>query len=222
MLPWLIYIMIVIVGLGLAAVLQVVIPVGAVRQPDWLLVIVGSAGCLAVAGLLLYFWIVVLELFIRLGPIYEGQDPYLSQCRCPHFFWSVIREPEFMSKIRFTGDELMLRSLQIGAKPLPLERRYYVWSLGSGVFLPRKAARHSPRISKASTLVRTNLTHAVTLNIPGPEQVYATPTYPAAVTTAAYPIAAGAIPIQPYVGGYNQGPPSVIYQQPIAQPYGAA
>ena len=82
MLPWLIYIMIVIVGLGLAAVLQVVIPLGALRQPDWILVIVGSAGCLAVAGLLLYFWIVVLELFIRLGPIYEGQDPYLSQCHC--------------------------------------------------------------------------------------------------------------------------------------------
>lgn len=78
MLPWLIYIMIVIVGLGLAAVLQVVIPLGAVRQPDWLLVILGSAGCLAVAGLLLYFWIVVLELFIRLGPIYEGQVLYLS------------------------------------------------------------------------------------------------------------------------------------------------
>ena len=80
MLPWLIYIMIIIVGLGLAAVLQVVIPLGAVRQPDWLLVLAGSAGCLAVAGLLLYFWIVVLELFIRLGPIYEGQDPYLIQC----------------------------------------------------------------------------------------------------------------------------------------------
>jgi len=80
MLPWLIYIMIIIVGLGLAAVLQVVIPLGAVRQPDWLLVLAGSAGCLAVAGLLLYFWIVVLELFIRLGPIYEGQDPYMIQC----------------------------------------------------------------------------------------------------------------------------------------------
>lgn len=83
MLPWLIYIMIIIVGLGLAAVLQVVIPLGAVRQPDWLLVLAGSAGCLAVAGLLLYFWIVVLELFIRLGPIYEGQDPYLIQCHYP-------------------------------------------------------------------------------------------------------------------------------------------
>jgi len=123
MLPWLIYIMIVIVGLGLAAVLQVVIPLG-VPQTDWLLVVVGSAGCLAVAGLLLYFWIVVLELFIRLGPVYEGQ-------------------------------------------------------------------------------------------------VYATPTYPATAAATAYPLAAGAIPIQPYVGGYNQGPPSIIYQQQITQPFGA-
>ena len=76
MLPWLIYIMIVIVGLGLAAVLQVVIPLG-VPQTDWLLVVGGSAGCLALAGLFLYFWIIVLELFIRLGPVYEGQVPYL-------------------------------------------------------------------------------------------------------------------------------------------------
>jgi len=59
--------------------------------------------------------------------------------------------------------------------------------------------------------------------LPRSEQVYATPTYPAAAATAtAYPIAAGAIPIQPYVGGYNQGPPSIIYHQPIAQPFGAA
>ncbi len=44
-------------------------------------------------------------------------------------------------------------------------------------------------------------------------QVYATPAGPAAAAyPAAYPIA-GAIPIQPaYVGGYNQGPPSIIYQ----------
>ena len=61
--------MILIVGLGLAAVLRVVIPLGAVRSPDWLIVILTSAACLAVAGLLLYFWIVVLELFIRLGPL---------------------------------------------------------------------------------------------------------------------------------------------------------
>ena len=78
MLPWLIYIMIVIVGLGLAAVLLVVIPLGT-RQTDWLLVVVSSAGCLALAGLLLYFWIVVLELFIRLGPVYESQES-VSQC----------------------------------------------------------------------------------------------------------------------------------------------
>lgn len=67
-LPWLIYIMIVIVGLCLAAVLQVVIPLGAITQPDWGVVIAFSAASLAIAGLLLYFWLVVLEFFIRLGP----------------------------------------------------------------------------------------------------------------------------------------------------------
>ena len=67
-LPWLIYIMIIIVALGLAAVLRIVIPLGAVRNPDWLIITVTSLVCLAVAGLLLYFWIVVLELFIRLAP----------------------------------------------------------------------------------------------------------------------------------------------------------
>ena len=112
MLPWLIYIMIVIVGLGLAAVLQVVIPLGAVRQPDWILVIVGSAGCLAVAGLLLYFWIVVLELFIRLGPIYEGQEPCLQLCHCPHFL-SVTIQAEVMSKTGLTGIKLTFRIIQM-------------------------------------------------------------------------------------------------------------
>jgi hypothetical protein len=84
MLPWLIYIMILIVGLGLAAVLQVVIPLGAVREPNWLFILLCSAGCLAVAGLLLYFWIVVLELFIRLGPVYEqhGQERKIAQKCC--------------------------------------------------------------------------------------------------------------------------------------------
>ena len=56
------------VGLCLAAVLQVVIPLGAITQPDWGVVIAFSAASLAVAGLLLYFWLVVLEFFIRLGP----------------------------------------------------------------------------------------------------------------------------------------------------------
>ena len=72
-LPWLIYVMILIVGLGLAAVLRVVIPLGSTQDPDWLEVCLTSAACLAFAGLLLYFWIVVLELFIKLGPVsYEG------------------------------------------------------------------------------------------------------------------------------------------------------
>ncbi len=84
MLPWLIYIMIIIVGLGLAAVLQVVIPLGAVREPNWLVVISCSAACLVVAGILLYFWIVVLELFIRLGPVYDaGQERYMHFGICP-------------------------------------------------------------------------------------------------------------------------------------------
>ena len=68
-LPWLIYEMIIIVGLGLAAVLRVVIPLGSydVNRPDWLIVALQSAGILAAAGVFLYFWIVVLELFIRIG-----------------------------------------------------------------------------------------------------------------------------------------------------------
>jgi len=69
--PWLIYIMLVVVALCLISVLQVVISLGASNQkPDWLEIVIVSAGCLALAGLYLYFWIVVLELFIKLGPLY--------------------------------------------------------------------------------------------------------------------------------------------------------
>ena len=59
--------MIIIVGLGLAAVLAVVIPLGSSNDPDWLIVALSSLAMLTVAGILLYFWIVVLELFIRIG-----------------------------------------------------------------------------------------------------------------------------------------------------------
>lgn len=69
-LPWLIYGMIVIVGLCLAAVLTVVIPLGAVQpSQNWAIIAVTSLSCLAIAALLLYFWIVVLEVFIRLGSV---------------------------------------------------------------------------------------------------------------------------------------------------------
>ena len=78
-LPWLIYAMILIVGLGLAAVLRIVITLGSVGRgggsgdggptaAEWGVAAATSVGCLAAAGILLYFWIVVLELFIRLGP----------------------------------------------------------------------------------------------------------------------------------------------------------
>merc|ERR1712038_451687 len=69
--PWLIYIMLIVVGLSLAAVLSVVIPVGtSPKEPNWLLVTLVPAGLLGLAGLYLYFWIVVLELFIKMGPLY--------------------------------------------------------------------------------------------------------------------------------------------------------
>ena len=63
--------MLIVVGLTLAAVLSVVIPVGtSPQEPNWLLVTLIPAGLLALAGLYLYFWIVVLELFIKMGPLY--------------------------------------------------------------------------------------------------------------------------------------------------------
>ena len=63
--------MLVVVALCLISVLQVVISLGASkRQPDWLELVIVTAGCLGLAGLYLYFWIVVLELFIKMGPLY--------------------------------------------------------------------------------------------------------------------------------------------------------
>jgi len=67
-LPWLIYCMIIIVVLSLVAVLRLVIPLGTIDSQDasdWLIAVGHSAALLLAASLLLYFWIVVLELFIR-------------------------------------------------------------------------------------------------------------------------------------------------------------
>lgn len=88
LLPWLIYVMIAIVGLGLAAVLRIVIPLGAFREPDWLIIILNSVLLLAVASLLLYFWVVVLELFIRLGPV--GYDPAMMYGTNPYGMYPTV------------------------------------------------------------------------------------------------------------------------------------
>jgi hypothetical protein len=66
--------MILIVGLGLAAVLRVVIPLGSKDEQNWSVVLASGLACLAAAALLLYFWVVVLELFIRMAPFqsYDG------------------------------------------------------------------------------------------------------------------------------------------------------
>ena len=63
--------MLIVVVLSLAAVLSVVIPVGtSSKEPDWLFIILTPIGILGLAGVYLYFWIVVLELFIKMGPLY--------------------------------------------------------------------------------------------------------------------------------------------------------
>ena len=62
--------MLMVVGLSLAAVLFIVIPLGTFHEDhNWVLISIQSSLFLATAGLYLYFWIVVLELFIKLGPI---------------------------------------------------------------------------------------------------------------------------------------------------------
>ena len=78
--PWLIYVMLVVVALCLISVLQVVISLGASKaDPDWPEIIAVSVGCLGLAGMYLYFWIVVLELFIKIGPLY-----YMTPGLCPY------------------------------------------------------------------------------------------------------------------------------------------
>ena len=68
-LPWLIYDMLMVVGLSLVAVLLIVIPMGSFNSDhNWLIIGLKACFCLAVAGLFLYFWIVVLELFLKMGP----------------------------------------------------------------------------------------------------------------------------------------------------------
>ncbi len=61
LLPWLIYTMVLVVGLSLAAILLIVIPLGApASSQNWPLIIGEAAACLVIAGFYLYFWIVVL------------------------------------------------------------------------------------------------------------------------------------------------------------------
>ena len=68
--------MLMVVGLSLVAVLLIVIPMGSFHhQHNWILISFEATACLAAAGLLLYFWIVVLELFLKLGPIFIFDGP---------------------------------------------------------------------------------------------------------------------------------------------------
>jgi len=67
-LPWLIYAMLMVVGLSLAAVLFIVIPLGTYSH-NWPWEITKTCISLSSAGLYLYFWIVVLELFIKMVPM---------------------------------------------------------------------------------------------------------------------------------------------------------
>ena len=68
--------MLMVVGLSLVAVLLIVIPMGSFHQDhNWILISLKALACIASAGLLLYFWIVVLELFLRLGPMILFDGP---------------------------------------------------------------------------------------------------------------------------------------------------
>jgi hypothetical protein len=72
--------MILVVGVSLAAVLLVVVPLGAASgSQNWALILGEASSCLAVAGLYLYFWIVVLELFVKMGPFYSFDGVVFSQ-----------------------------------------------------------------------------------------------------------------------------------------------
>ena len=42
---------------------------------NWILISLKATACLGAAGLLLYFWIVVLELFLKLGPLILFDGP---------------------------------------------------------------------------------------------------------------------------------------------------
>ena len=72
--------MVLVVGLSLAAILLIVIPLGAPSgTQDWPLILGEAAACLTIGGLYLYFWIVVLELFIKMGPFYNFDGVVFSQ-----------------------------------------------------------------------------------------------------------------------------------------------
>ena len=49
------------------------------RSQNWALILGEASSCLAVAGLYLYFWIVVLELFVKMGPFYSFDGVVFSQ-----------------------------------------------------------------------------------------------------------------------------------------------
>ena len=63
-----------VVGLSLAAVLFIVIPLGTYSH-NWPWEITKTCISLSSAGLYLYFWIVVLELFIKMVPMPMIFDP---------------------------------------------------------------------------------------------------------------------------------------------------
>ena len=68
--------MLMVVGLSLVADLLIVIPMGSFHADhNWILITLKAMACIASAGLLLYFWIVVLELFLRLGPMILFDGP---------------------------------------------------------------------------------------------------------------------------------------------------
>eukprot|EP00096_Caligus_rogercresseyi_P006460 TRINITY_DN22900_c0_g1_i1.p1 TRINITY_DN22900_c0_g1~~TRINITY_DN22900_c0_g1_i1.p1 ORF type:complete len:180 (+),score=13.55 TRINITY_DN22900_c0_g1_i1:55-594(+) len=66
-LPWLVGTMLVIVGSILASILSVVIPLGD-EDPDWTEISIVSVSLFLCSALLLYFWIVLIEFFVRIGP----------------------------------------------------------------------------------------------------------------------------------------------------------
>ena len=65
-----------VVGLSLVSVLLIVIPMGSFHaEHNWILISIKALASLSVSGLLLYFWIVVLELFLKMGPILFFEPP---------------------------------------------------------------------------------------------------------------------------------------------------
>ncbi|CAB4068942.1 unnamed protein product [Lepeophtheirus salmonis] len=59
--------MLVIVGTILASILCIVIPLGE-EHPDWTEISIISVSLILCSALVLYFWIVIIEFFVRIGP----------------------------------------------------------------------------------------------------------------------------------------------------------